>query len=172
MSKPKLIQIKESIPELRKLQRDNIPMISARIRVLIEFKKNESTGISKRQVADICGVDPNSVQKYRTMYEKEGIKALLNHDRKGARPSLVSASDKQIIEQKLNDPRNGLRGYIELLDWVKNELGLDLKYNTLLKYSIRNFGSKVKVARKSHVKKDEEAGEAFKKTSVRPANKQ
>ena len=46
-----------------------------------------------------------------------------------------------------------------------------IKYNTLLKYSIRHFGSKVKVARKSHVKKDVAAVASFKKNSVRNVKK-
>ena len=45
------------------------------------------------------------------------------------------------------------------------------KYNTLMKYSIKHFGSKIKVARKSHIKKDPEAVEAFKKISVKSVNK-
>ena len=61
------------------------------------------------------------------------------------------------IEKSLNDPKNGLRGYIELHAWVEKEFNKQVKYNTLLKYCIKNFGSKVKVVRKSHVKKDEQA---------------
>jgi hypothetical protein len=57
------------------------------------------------------------------------------------------------------------------LDWIEKEFNKQVKYNTLLKYSIKNFGSKVKVARKSHVKKDEEAVSAFKKTSVKSVKK-
>ena len=67
---------------------------------------------------------------------------------------------------KLNDPKNGIRGYTELLEWVKEELGKDMKYITLVKYTERHFGSKIKVTRKSHVKKDEEAVDTFKKSSV------
>ena len=63
---------------------------------------------------------------------------------------------------KLNDPKNGIRGYSELLEWVKEELGKDMKYITLVKYTEFHFGSKIKVARKSHVKKDEEAVASFK----------
>ena len=44
-----------------------------------------------------------------------------------------------------------------------------IKYNTLLKYCGRNFGSKSKVARKSHVKKNLQAVEDLKKTSDRSA---
>lgn len=171
MSKPKQILIKESLSELRKLQKNNIPMISARIKVIIELKNNEATGISKRALASACGVDPNSAQKYRTLYEKGGIEALLVHDRKGARPSVLTLNERKQIEEKLSDPKNGLRGYVELLDWANNTFSKDLKYNTLLKYSIRNFGSKVKVAQKSHAKKDDGAVETFKKTLVKPVEK-
>ena len=52
MSSPKQIMIKESINELRKLQKNSIPMFSNWILVLIERKKHETTGISKRAVAD------------------------------------------------------------------------------------------------------------------------
>ena len=60
-------------------------------------------------------------------------------------------------------------GYTELLEWVKKELSKEIKYITLIKYAERNFGSKIKVARKSHVKKNELSVEAFKKTSVKNA---
>ena len=75
MSSPKQIVIKESLADLRKFQKASIPMITNRVKVLIEFKKNESTGISKRAVADIVGVNHNSVQTWRTMYE-QGVSKL------------------------------------------------------------------------------------------------
>jgi hypothetical protein len=46
-----------------------------------------------------------------------------------------------------------------------------MKYITLLKYAERHFGSKIKVARKSHVKKDDLRVESFKKTLVKSAKK-
>ena len=64
-----------------------------------------------------------------------------------------------------------MRGYVELLDWVESTLKKEIKYNTLLKYTNREFGASVKVARKSHVKKDPEAVFAFKKTSRRSVKK-
>ena len=75
------------------------------------------------------------------------------------------------IEKKLKDPQNGLRGYVELLNWMEHEFNKTFKYNTVLKYAYRHFQSKIKVARKSHVKKDEEAVATFKKTLVKTAKK-
>lgn len=127
--------------------------------------------ITKRDLAQRIGVDPNSITAWKKLYEKAGIAALLADGRIGFKKSVVSAEDHKKIEQKLNDPKNGIRGYVELLDWVKTELGKDLKYITLLKYTERHFGSKIKVARKSHVKKDEEAVETFKKNLAKSVAK-
>ena len=67
------------------------------------------------------------------------------------------------------DPNNGLRGYTELLTFIETEFKDKFKYNTLLKYCVKNFNSKIKNARKSHVKKEEAAVKTFKKTLVKPA---
>ena len=171
MSHPKQFQIKESIKELRKLQSSCIPMLSKRIRVLIEFKKHEKTGVSKREVADATGANHNSVQAWRNLYIKGGIGSLLGYIKHEGRPSLLSDEEHKLVEKKLKDPKNGLRGYVELQQWIETEFNKSIKYNTLLKYSIRNFGSKIKVARKSHVKKDQREVETFKKTLVKNARK-
>jgi len=171
MALPKKFKIKETLAELRKLQRESIPMISNRVRVLIEFKKFEDEGLSKREVADATGFNHNSVQTWRNLYIKGGIKALMAYTKHEGRPSIITAKEHRQIEAKLKDPKNGLRGYVELQAWAENEFKKPIKYNTLLKYSIRKFGSKIKVARKSHVKKDAQRVEAFKKTSARSARK-
>ena len=109
----------------------------------------------------------NSVQTWRKVYENGGIEELTKHQKNGFKPSVFTLNEHDQIEKKLNDPKNGLRGYVELLDWVESEFKKEVKYNTLLNYSIKNFGSKVKVARKSHINKDVKTVEAFKKTSVK-----
>ncbi len=82
----------------------------------------------------------------------------------------TEAEHKQ-IEKKVSDATNGLRGYKELLEWVNNEFSKEIKYITLLKYTERHFGTKIKVARKSHIKKDQELVDSFKKTSYKSAKR-
>ena len=91
----------------------------------------------------------------------------MHNGRKGkvGAPSTFTPEEHLRIEQKLRDPKNGLAGYVELQQWIEKEFKKEVKYNTVLKYAMRHFGSSVKVARKSHVKKDEEAATSFKKTS-------
>jgi len=171
MAHPKKIHIKESQALLKSLQRKSGYLISNRIRVLIEIKKHEAKGISKRSLSAITGINHNSILKWQAMYLAGGINAILKHGRVGFKKSILNNKEHKAIEKKLHDPKNGIRGYVELLDWVKEELSVEIKYNTLVKYAMRHFGSKIKVARKSHVKKDEEAVQAFKKSSVNSVRK-
>lgn len=172
MAHPFQIHVRESIPELRKLQGRSGELIGKRIMMLIEIKKHEKTGISKRELSKITGINHNSIVKWRNVYKNKGIEPLLTHGRVGGfKKSVITKEEHSKIEKKLNDPQNIIRGYTELLEWVKKELDKDMKYITLVKYVQRHFGSKIKVARKSHIKKEEALVEAFKKTSVKNAGK-
>jgi len=140
--------------------------------MLLEIKKHEATGgISKRLLADIIGVNHNSIQTWRTVYITGGITELVKYTKNEGRPTILTDEEHQAIKAKLNNDKNGLRGYVELLDWVESTFNKEIKYNTLLKYANREFGASVKVARKSHVKKDLEAVSSFKKTSLKSVEK-
>ncbi len=168
MAKPFQISIKETINELKAIQRKSGKLISDRIRVLIEIKNHENNGgISKRTLSEKTGINHNSITKWRKKYLEFGIEGLLTHNRIGFKKSVISADVHEKLKEKLHDPQNGLRGYIELQEWVNKEFALNIKYITILKYVERHFATKIKVARKSHVNKDEEAVEEFKKNSIK-----
>lgn len=171
MASPKYIHISESITDLKALLKKSKPNISVKIKMLIELKKEGENGLSKRLLADRIGVNHNSVQSWKTLYEKGGLEALCQDGRIGFKPSVISKEEHEAIEKKLRDPNNGLRGYKELQEWIENQFNKTIKYNTLLKYSVRHFESKSKVARKSHIKKDEQKVIDFKKTLVQIATK-
>lgn len=163
------IPVKESLQELRKLLRKSSLMMQPRIKMVIAIKVAGESGISKRALMETVGVCSQSIHNWRTAYKEGGMDALLVNGRKGVvgKPSVFTEQEHKQIEQKLNDPKNGLAGYVELQQWIATEFNKEVKYNTVLKYAMKNFGSKVKVARKSHVKKNEEAVQSFKKTSLK-----
>lgn len=166
------IPVNESTQELRALLKSSIPFLQPRLKLLLVMKKHGNKPVSKRELMDQTGLCSYSVQKWRTMYSVGGIANLLKHNKKGFKPSKFTAEHHRKLEAKLKDPGNGIRGYKELQEWVLKELKNPISYNTLLKYCIKNFGSKVKVARKYHAKKDDELVNTFKKTSLKPAKKQ
>jgi len=172
MSKPIIFTIQESLPEIKKLIKNHEPFLAQRLRVLLECKKHEKTGISKRSLSENTGYCHTSVQKWRQLYIKGGLEVLLSHKKTGFKPSSFSEAEHQLLKAKLHDNQNGLVGYKELQRWIESELNKVVKYKTLYAYVRLNFDAKIKVARKSHVKKDEQAVEAFKKTSVKSASRQ
>lgn len=171
MSAPKTFTIKESESELKKLMKNSHPMISKRLHALLVFKRNEEIGISKRVVADEIGVNHNSVQAWRTLYIEGGIKLLISHSNIGYKPSKINNEQEQVLAKQLNNPHNGIVGFIELLDWFNETFQTSINYKTFHGFVVRKFNAKIKVARKTHIKKDMQAVEAFKKTSKTFAKK-
>lgn len=62
-------------------------------------------------------------------------------------------------------------GFTELLDWFNRTFQSAIKYKTFHGFVVRKFNAKIKVARKTHLKKDVQAVEDLKKTSNRSAKK-
>lgn len=171
MALAKTFTIKETKGEINKLMKSSEPMIAHRLRVLLVYKKHEDTGISKRVVAEETGFDQNSCQTWRSLYIKGGIKMLMSHSNIGYKPSIINEEQEQALKKQLHDPLNGMVGFVELLDWFNKRFDTAINYKTFHGFVVRKFKAKIKVARKSHVKKDAQAVEAFKKTSNKSVKK-
>lgn len=167
MSSALYIPVQESVQELRKQLRQLPVMMQPRVKMLLVMKQAGHKGISKRELMDRVGVCSQSIHNWRTAYKEGGLEVLLINGRKGkaGAPSVFTQQEHDRIGELLRDPKNGLAGYVELQQWIANEFKKEIKYNTVLKYAMKHFGSSVKAARKSHVNKNEAAVIAFKKTS-------
>lgn len=168
MSFAKQVIVKEDLNTLKVHANKGNELIKKRMRLLIELKKNNSVAQSKIALATKLGINHNSVVKWRNLYLSEGIEALLKDGRKGGyKPSVINKHEHEKLKTLLNNKHNQIVGYTELLNWVNKELKKEMKYITLVKYVERHFGTKIKTARKSNIKKDKELVEAFKKTSLK-----
>lgn len=171
MASPTTFKIKENESDIKKLIKSSNTMIGKRLHALLVFKRYEHSGISKREVADEIGVNHNSVQTWRASYIEGGIKALMTHSKTGYKPSKINKQQEKALKMKLSDESNGIVGFNELLDWFDKKFKTEINYKTFHGFVVRKFRAKIKVARKSHVKKDPAAIEAFKKTSGKSAGK-
>lgn len=88
---------------------------------------------------------------------------MLQDKRGGNRTPLIDAKADKAIAARLSDGGNAPRSFKELQQWVHDNYIPGINYHTLNKHVKRKYGAKLKVARKSHVQKDEQAVEAFKK---------
>jgi len=164
MAKPLSITVQESVEELQKyLRKASCETIKKRIKMLIAIKKREPEALSQKELAKICKYNPNSISAWRKLYLTGGIEAVIQHNWTGTESRHITKEQYERLSEKLNDPTNGLVGYTELLNWVETEFDISMKYTTLYEYAKRNFKTKIKVARKSHIKKNEDALIDFKK---------
>jgi transposase len=165
------IQVKETVKELKALLKKAISHHQPRLRMLIVIKESE-TSLSKNDLAELIGVNHNSIQTWRQKYLKGGITLLLKDGRIGFKPSVISKSVHQSIKEELFKENASFSSYKQLHSWVDKNLLKGVNYNSLRHYVKRNFGASLKVPRKSHIKKDIEASNNFKKTSVKSTKKQ
>jgi transposase len=163
MSYPLNVEVKESEVYLRKMIRKSIPMISVRLNMLLQIKLHKGP-ISQSKLSGIIGAGSRSIHTWRKIYLKGGIEALKSHGKKGSVSKIFGEEERKFLKETLSDPKNGIPGYAELRRIMNARFGKEFDYITLSEYCKRNFGTKIKVARKSRVKKDEKAVEDLKKT--------
>ena len=157
------INIKEGLEYLKSLRKkETNHRLKTRIQSLILTKERKF----KRRVdlANHLGIGIASLDRWTKVYKESGLDAMLIISNGGVRRNSVPEEVHKGLEEKVYDSENPFLGYWDIKEWVKEKYNLDLKYNTLRTYMIRNFKTKLKAPRKSHYKKDEQAIQAFKKT--------
>src|SRR4051812_10832930 len=126
---PKPIIVKESLTELKQLQKQSSPHLKSRIQMLILSKQAKAAG--KYALADALGVNHNSIQTWRKNYNKGGLKKLLEDNRGGNRAAVIDAKTDKAIVAKLSDARNAPRSFKELQQWVQDHYISNINYHTL-----------------------------------------
>jgi transposase len=155
-----IITVTETTEELKSHRASCADYLRPRIKMLQLI----ATGVtSVKALTAKTGISDTTIRIYKRKYLEAGLQALIREGRGGDKRSGLTAEQKQKIEAKLSDPKNGLRSYIEAQAWLKAELGIEKEYHAVNKYLKRNFVTKLKVGRKNHVKKDEAAVAVFKK---------
>jgi transposase len=154
------IEVKESVEELKAHQGSVSVYLRPRVKML------SLISVGTTAVGALCaklGVSAPTLKEWKSKYHQGGLQALLHEGRGGDKRSGITTEQRQKIEEKLSSPKDAFRSYGEAQAWLKTELGITKEYHALNKYLKRNWGTKLKVGRKSHVKKDEAAVAVFKK---------
>jgi transposase len=161
---PKKIQIdiKEEIDFLEKsLSRTASSLKQDRIKTLLFIKKGKYVFCS--DIAKKLGRTEKTIRVWIQEYSKEGISSMLEVKSGGNNTRKISDKMALSIEQKLSDSKTTITSYVELLELLREELNESVNYGALYAHCKRKHKSKLKVARKSHYKKDENAEAFFKK---------
>ena len=131
-------KIRQSITELRNLMNNQPEHLRNRVRMLLICKQSKQV-LSKHALAEIAGVNHNSIQSWRRMYVKGGLGKLLEFNKGGNKPSLINAAAHRAIEKKLNNRNKVFRTYEELRCWIDERFVPGINYHTVNKYVKRKF---------------------------------
>ena len=155
------ITVTETPDQLNNLLKKSAESIKPRIKMLLAIVNGTT---STQELVLKTKANRNSISNWKNAYLKQGMEGLLKDDRGGKRPAAVNAKQKQQLHQKLSDPKGGFASYKEAMEWINKTFGLEMEYHAVNKYLKRNFKTKLKVGRKTHINKDDSAAALFKKT--------
>lgn len=160
MPKPLAITVRESVPELRLLQKKH-PSKYRPLQMLVLLQQQGP--LSKDRLASLLGASDKTIHIWRNKYINAGVEALLQDGRGGNRPGVITEEVHQKLSCRLNDPKGGFRSFEQMRQWLEDSFGLDASYQAVYKYVQRHFNARPKVSRKSHVLKSPADEAVFKK---------
>lgn len=165
MAKTICITIKESEEHLMYLLRKQDKLLQqSRVKALLLIKQDKVK--YTYQLAGKLKRGRRTIYDWLKSYQESGIEVYLTVSSRGKRKEKLTPDEKQSIKLKLQDPATDITSYVELLHWVNQKFQKDIPYHVIYNYCRVHAKSRLKIARKSHHKKDEQAEEAFKKTTT------
>lgn len=158
--------VKETIVELKK-RKYKIDKLSVEKRLvwLLQFTQGESSKLSRKETAKKANISLRTQERWIDIYLKKGIDIFLAKPTRKKPSKIITKEIHKALEVRLTTSELHFLGYWDATDWVNQKFGVQIKYHWLRKYLIKHFKTKLKSPRKSHYKKDEQAIEAFLKTS-------
>lgn len=162
MSRTKQIIIQETAQELKKLFRKYPNHLHTRIQFLYSIK----TGItdSTKQLALQLMVTEKTIRQWKSTYALGGLNGLLKYERgKNKSNSMITPEINKIIVEQLSSPTSAFTSYVDLYQWLKENHLENVTYRVVHHHTHTKLKASLKVARKSHIKKDEKAVDDFKK---------
>lgn len=164
MAKTIDITIKESEQQLNYLLRKQDKLLQqGRVKALLLIKQGKVK--YTYQIADKLKRGRRTIYNWLNMYREKGIEQYLTVSPRGKTNDKLLPEEKAILAAKLQDSTTEITSYVDLLHWVNNRFQKDIAYHVIYKYCRSHLNSRLKIARKSHYKKDQQAVEAFKKTT-------
>ena len=109
-------------------------------------------------------VGSRAIQRWKNDYLAGGIESLLNYE-KGKHKSngIITPAISTVIKEQLSSPTSGFTSYIDLQQWLQENYLPTVTYRVVHHHATVKLNASLKVARKSHIKKDLEAVDVFKK---------
>lgn len=138
-----------------RLQQDRIKTLL----YLVTKKYHYQSDIAKK-----LGRTEKTIRDWLKLYATRGFDALITVKSGGNNTRTLSDKVIELIAEKVTDSSTRITSYIELQLLLEEQTGEKIAYGALYSHCRRKFKTKLKVARKSHYKKDPNAEAFFKNT--------
>ena len=156
------IEITESEKELKEMMNhQNHARFLERLQMLYWIKTKQFGSL--QEIADRLGRSKSVLVLWLRSYREKGLAGLLEWKYHGGRQSQLSGGILEALQQRLQDPLGGFRSYKEVKVWLFEEQGLEMPYSTVHRIVRYQLKAKLKVARPTHVERDEAAVAEFQK---------
>ena len=164
MKSPLPFAIHESLSELKKIRSKQPNLyLQKRVDCLICIKTSKFR--TRQELANYLGVHKRTQERWLNKYMENGLESLLSDKPKVRSSKIITPEIHQALAVRVNNSEAPFLGYWEAQQWVEETFGISIKYHWLRKYMVTHFKTKLKSPRKSHYQKDEQAIEAFFKTT-------
>lgn len=138
------------------------PLAQARLRAFYLYRSGQARSCG--QLSGQLGYERHAVGRWMRLYREKGLESCLDVATKG-RPagSAIAGKALEELQAKLADASDYFTSYKQIHLWLKQEHGIELSYEHVHRFVRYRLGAKLKVVRKSNLKKDAAHEEKFKK---------
>lgn len=162
MASKTILSIRENLSELKQLFHKCPVHLHGRIQMLYLLKSNVTD--STNALSEKLLVTTRAIQHWKKAYLQGGINHLLSYERgKHKSNGIITPAINALIVEKLSSPTDAFTSYLDLQKWLQDNHLPKVTYRVVHHHTHVKLKASLKVARKSHIKKDEVAVEGFKK---------
>jgi len=136
---------------------------SKRLDCLILLHSNDYNRLE--DLASELKVNVTTIRRWLNKYKNEGILLFLKKDTRNRSSSIITAEIHEGLKKRLEDPENSFNGFWDAQQWVKQTYGVEVNYKSLWSHITQKLNGRLKIPRKSNIKKDSEASVEFFKTA-------
>jgi transposase len=162
MGRVKKIEIQESTEALLQLMRqEKRPLVQARLQALYLYGSGQA--VDYGQIGKQVGYERHTIGKWFNLYRDKGLAACLQLEM-GRKPgSIISGQALAELQAKLSSTTAYFTSYRQIQQWLQEKHNIQLSYEHVHRFVRYYLGAKLKVVRKSNLKKDAVKEEKYKK---------
>lgn len=131
-----------------------------RVQMLYWLKTGQVS--TRKELVKLTRKHEATITRWLNLYRKGGLNQLLEIKKAPGKSALISGKPLEALQEKLSEP-TGFNSYGEVQTWLQQKYGIRAAYQTVHKTVKYKLGAKLKTPRPSHIKKNEQAEQHFKK---------